>query len=115
MPRNARRTLLKSGLALSAGAVAAGAAPARAQGPAPAKTVLAVPPTYIAIAGTTDVFPVRRIYTGKRTDRCCKQTDRAGSSGRPAQIWVRCPSEDGLPPSLTPAAQYRLFNRRVRP
>jgi fumarylpyruvate hydrolase len=62
MSRNDRRTLLKSGLALSAGAVAAGAMPTAAQGVMPVKTVLAVPATYIAIAGTSDVFPVRRIY-----------------------------------------------------
>jgi len=60
MPRRNRRDLLKTGLAMSAGAVAASALPASAQ--TSAKTVVNVAPTYIAIAGSTDVFPVRRIY-----------------------------------------------------
>jgi 2-keto-4-pentenoate hydratase/2-oxohepta-3-ene-1,7-dioic acid hydratase in catechol pathway len=60
MPRKDRRELLKTGLAMSAGAVASYAAPAQAQ--PSARAVLNVAPTHIAIAGTTDVFPVRRIY-----------------------------------------------------
>lgn len=60
MRRNNRRQLLKAGLAASAGAVAAYATQAAAQ-PAP-RGVVSVAPTTIAIAGTTDVFPVRRIY-----------------------------------------------------
>src|SRR3954471_24875534 len=59
MRRN-RRQLLKAGLAASAGAVASYATNAVAQ-PSP-KPVLSVAPTYIAITGSTDVFPVRRIY-----------------------------------------------------
>ena len=62
MARNNRRELLKTGLAMSAGAVAGCALPGAAQKDAAPKTVLNVAPTYIAIAGTSDVFPVRRIY-----------------------------------------------------
>ncbi|MFO1325390.1 MAG: fumarylacetoacetate hydrolase family protein [Burkholderiales bacterium] len=62
MPRKDRRELLKTGLAMSAGAVAGCAVPGGAQKDAAPKTVLDVPATYIAIAGTTELFPVRRIY-----------------------------------------------------
>jgi len=60
MPRRNRRDLLKTGLAMSAGAVAASALPASAQ--TSPKVVVNVAPTYIAIAGSTDLIPVRRIY-----------------------------------------------------
>ncbi len=60
MRHHNRRQMLKAGLAASAGAVAAYATQARAQS-AP-KTVVNVPVTTIAIAGSSDVFPVRRIY-----------------------------------------------------
>ena len=59
MRRN-RRQLLQAGLAASAGAVA-GYAPNAAAQAAP-KSVVSVAPTYITVAGTSDLFPVRRIY-----------------------------------------------------
>ena len=61
MATNERREWLKTGLAMSAGAVAGCAAPggAQVQGGTP---VLDVPVTTIPIVGTSDVFPVRRIY-----------------------------------------------------
>jgi fumarylpyruvate hydrolase len=59
MRRN-RRQLLQAGLAASAGAVAGYATTAAAQ-PMP-KSVVSVAPTYVAIAGTSDLYPVRRIY-----------------------------------------------------
>ena len=62
MSRKARRELLKTGLAMSAGAVAGCAVPGGAQKDAAPKTVFDVAPTYIAIAGTGEMFPVRRIY-----------------------------------------------------
>src|SRR5260221_10239749 len=63
MSRNDRRELLKTGLAMSAGAVAGCAVPGVAQKDAsPPKTVFNVAPTYIAIAGASEMFPVRRIY-----------------------------------------------------
>jgi len=62
MTGNERRNLLKTGLAMSAGAVAGCALPGGAQQGGSGNAVFAVPPTYIAIAGTSDVFPVRRIY-----------------------------------------------------
>ncbi len=62
MSQKERRELLKTGLAMSAGAVAGCAAPGGAQTDGAAKGVVSVAPTYIAIAGTNDVFPVRRIY-----------------------------------------------------
>ena len=60
MRHHNRRQILKAGLAASAGAVAAYATQAAAQS-AP-KAVVSVPVTTIAIAGSSDVFPVRRIY-----------------------------------------------------
>ena len=57
MRRN-RRQLLQAGLAASAGVVAGCATVAQ---PTP-KPVVSIAPTYIAIAGSTDVYPVRRIY-----------------------------------------------------
>jgi len=62
MTGNDRRNLLKTGLAMSAGAVAGCALPGGAQQGALGNAVFAVPPTTITIAGTSDVFPVRRIY-----------------------------------------------------
>jgi 2-keto-4-pentenoate hydratase/2-oxohepta-3-ene-1,7-dioic acid hydratase in catechol pathway len=59
MTRNKRRELLQAAAALAAGS-AAGATPA-ADAPA-AKTPFAVAQTYIPIAGTSELFPVRRIY-----------------------------------------------------
>lgn len=62
MPRQQRRDFVKTGLAMSAGAVAGCALPGGAQKDAAPRAVLDVAPTHIAIAGTSDVFPVRRIY-----------------------------------------------------
>ena len=62
MSGNERRSLLKTGLAMSAGAVAGCALPGGAQQGAAGNAVFAVPQTYIRIAGTSEVFPVRRIY-----------------------------------------------------
>jgi len=62
MARNDRRELLKTGLAMSAGAVAGCAVPGGAQKDSAPTTVLNVASTYIAVAGTREVFPVRRIY-----------------------------------------------------
>ena len=59
MRRN-RRQLLQAGLAASAGAVAGYATNAAAQ--ATPKSVVSVAATYITVAGTSDLFPVRRIY-----------------------------------------------------
>jgi 2-keto-4-pentenoate hydratase/2-oxohepta-3-ene-1,7-dioic acid hydratase in catechol pathway len=56
-PRTTRRALLGAG---GAAAVVA-ASPAAAQGTAP-RTPFAVPDTFIPIAGSTEMFPVRRIY-----------------------------------------------------
>jgi fumarylpyruvate hydrolase len=60
MKRNQRRELLKTAAMLVAGSAAASAGPASAQ--APARTPFTVPQTFIPIAGTADLFPVRRIY-----------------------------------------------------
>ena len=57
MPSRERRRVLKSSVALAAGAALSG--PARADAPATPFTVAA---TYIPIAGTAQLFPVRRIY-----------------------------------------------------
>ncbi|MEP7328682.1 MAG: fumarylacetoacetate hydrolase family protein [Betaproteobacteria bacterium] len=62
MASNYRRDLLKTGLAMSAGALAGCALPGEAQKESTPKMVLNVAPTTIAIAGSRDVFPVRRIY-----------------------------------------------------
>ena len=55
-----RRDVLKTAAALAAGGAAGAAMPARAQ--AAARTPFAVAPTFIPIAGTGELFPVRRIY-----------------------------------------------------
>lgn len=57
---SSRRDLMKAAGGLSVAAVTAGATEAMAQtGPKP---IFSVKPTFIPIVGTTDVFPVRRIY-----------------------------------------------------
>jgi fumarylpyruvate hydrolase len=57
---SSRRDLMKAAGGLSVAAVTAGATEAMAQtGPKP---IFPVKPTFIPIVGTTDVFPVRRIY-----------------------------------------------------
>jgi len=60
MKRNQRRQLLKSAAMLMAGTAAGGAGTATAQ--APPRTPFAIAQTYIPIAGTGEMFPVRRIY-----------------------------------------------------
>jgi 2-keto-4-pentenoate hydratase/2-oxohepta-3-ene-1,7-dioic acid hydratase in catechol pathway len=60
MKRNQRRQLLKSAAMLMAGTAAGGAGTATAQ--AQARTPVAIAQTYIPIAGTGEMFPVRRIY-----------------------------------------------------
>jgi 2-keto-4-pentenoate hydratase/2-oxohepta-3-ene-1,7-dioic acid hydratase in catechol pathway len=60
MKRNQRRQLLKSAAMLMAGTAAGGAGTATAQ--AQARTPFAIAQTYIPIAGTGEMFPVRRIY-----------------------------------------------------
>jgi fumarylpyruvate hydrolase len=60
MKRNQRREILKTAAMLVAGGAAASAAPASAQ--SQARTPFIVPQTFIPIAGSTDLFPVRRIY-----------------------------------------------------
>src|SRR5450631_1635565 len=60
MKSGKRRHLLRTAAALAAGGVATYAAPGRAQ--LQARTPFIVPGTFIPIAGTTEVFPVRRIY-----------------------------------------------------
>ncbi len=57
MASQGRRNLLKSSVAVAAGAALS--APARAQAPATPFTVAA---TFIPIAGSAQLFPVRRIY-----------------------------------------------------
>jgi len=59
MKQNARRELLKTAALLVAGGAAASAGHASAQ---PIRTPFVVPQTFIPIAGTADLFPVRRIY-----------------------------------------------------
>ena len=59
MARNTRRELLQAAAALAAGGAATGA---RAADSAAARTPFAVAPTYIPIAGGSELFPVRRIY-----------------------------------------------------
>jgi 2-keto-4-pentenoate hydratase/2-oxohepta-3-ene-1,7-dioic acid hydratase in catechol pathway len=54
-----RRTLISSGAAMGVGAVAGCALPGRA---APARTVFDVSPATVPIAGSGDLFPIRRIY-----------------------------------------------------
>jgi fumarylpyruvate hydrolase len=59
MRKNRRREVLKAAAALAAGGVAAGSRGATAQ---PVGTPFVVPQTFIPIAGTAELFPVRRIY-----------------------------------------------------
>src|SRR5262245_28818105 len=59
MPANKRRELLQAAAVLAAGGASVAA---HAADTAPARTPFAVTPTYIPIAGTTELFPVRRIY-----------------------------------------------------
>src|SRR5258705_9377369 len=54
-----RRDVLKTAAALAAGGAASGAVPVHAQAP---RTPFAVAQTFIPIAGSAEVFPVRRIY-----------------------------------------------------
>jgi len=61
MPTNKRRKILQAAAALAAGGVAAQAHPAD-QPPMPIRSLFDVPATFIPIAGSTDRFPVRRIY-----------------------------------------------------
>ena len=60
MKRNQRRQLLKSAAMLMAGTAAGGAGTSTAQ--AQPRTPFAIAQTYIPIAGTGEMFPVRRIY-----------------------------------------------------
>jgi fumarylpyruvate hydrolase len=60
MKRNQRRELLKTAAMLMAGGAAGGAATAAAQ--PQMRTPFAIAQTYIPIAGTGEMFPVRRIY-----------------------------------------------------
>ena len=55
-----RRDVLKTAAAMVAGGAAGSAMPAQAQGPV--RTPFAVAPTFIPIAGSEQLFPVRRIY-----------------------------------------------------
>ncbi len=54
-----RRDVLKTAAALAAGGAASGALPAHAEAP---RTPFAVAQTFIPIAGSDQLFPVRRIY-----------------------------------------------------
>jgi len=60
MKSRKRRHLLQTAAAIAAGGVATYAAPGQAQGQT--RTPFMVPATFIPIAGTTEMFPVRRIY-----------------------------------------------------
>ncbi len=60
MKSRKRRHLLQTAAAIAAGGVATYAAPGQAQ--AQARTPFMVPATFIPIAGTSEMFPVRRIY-----------------------------------------------------
>src|SRR5215831_5033064 len=60
MKRNRRREWLKTAAALAAGGAVAPARVSSAQ--ADARVLFVVPQTVIPIAGTSDLFPVRRIY-----------------------------------------------------
>jgi 2-keto-4-pentenoate hydratase/2-oxohepta-3-ene-1,7-dioic acid hydratase in catechol pathway len=57
---NTRRDALKTGVAVSLGAVAGCAAPGGSEGGA--KAIFSVATTTVPIVGSSDVFPVRRIY-----------------------------------------------------
>src|SRR5438093_1729137 len=61
MKSRKRRHLLQTGAALAAGSVAAYAVSGRAAAQAP-RSPFAVAPTFIPMAGSSEVFPVRRIY-----------------------------------------------------
>src|SRR5947199_9687639 len=61
MKSRKRRHLLQTGAALAAGSVAAYAVSGRAAAQAP-RSPFAVAPTFIPIAGSSELFPVRRIY-----------------------------------------------------
>lgn len=60
MSNSDRRSVLKTGLAMGAGALVGCATPGIANNQA--KTPFNVPATYIPIVGTDQMFPVRRIY-----------------------------------------------------
>jgi 2-keto-4-pentenoate hydratase/2-oxohepta-3-ene-1,7-dioic acid hydratase in catechol pathway len=60
MRKMRRRDVLKTAAAVVAGGAAGSALQARAQ--APQRTPFTVPATFIPIAGTGELFPVRRIY-----------------------------------------------------
>ena len=66
LARISKRSLLQSGALLTAGAIVGCAAPANADKAANAAnapaTPFTVPDTYVPIAGSTEMFPVRRIY-----------------------------------------------------
>ena len=58
-----RRDMLKTAAAIVAGGAAGGAAPVQAQGAL--RTPFTVAPTFIPIAGSGELFPVRRIYSSR--------------------------------------------------
>ena len=60
MKKIQRREVLKAAAAVVVGGAAGRASPAHAQ--SSSRTPFAVPPTFIPIAGTDQLFPVRRIY-----------------------------------------------------
>src|SRR5262249_36182158 len=60
MPTNQRRAVLQTAAAMTVGAVAGCATESRAKNET--RTPFTVDATYIAIAGTDTMFPVRRIY-----------------------------------------------------
>ena len=60
MKRNRRRDLLKTAAALAAGGAVASTGTSSAQ--PQTRVLFLVPQTFIPIAGTSDIFPVRRIY-----------------------------------------------------
>lgn len=60
MKSTKRRAMLRTAAAMAVGGAAAYAVPKKAA--AEPRTPFAVTPTYIPIAGTSDLFPVRRIY-----------------------------------------------------
>ena len=63
LARISKRGLLQSGALITAGAIVGCAAPANADKAASAPaTPFKVPDTYVPIAGSTEMFPVRRIY-----------------------------------------------------
>ena len=62
MRSSKRRRLLQTATALAAGSVAAYAAPRHAEGQTLPRSPFVVAPTFIPIAETGELFPVRRIY-----------------------------------------------------